>query len=59
MYYHIGAAYGIYSLMAIDPTDKSGIVIITSGTDTYRTGNTLFDICDDVISYCYDTIITN
>ena len=57
MYYHNGAAYGIFSLMAIDPTDKSGIVIITSGADTYRKSNTVFSVCNDVINYCYDEIL--
>ena len=52
-YYHNGIAYGVYSLMAIDPSDKSGIVVITSGADGKRNENTLFAVCEDVMTYCY------
>ena len=57
MYYHNGAAYGIFSLMVIDPSDKSGIVVVTSGADTQRRNNTVFGVCDDVMAYCYSEIL--
>ena len=57
MYFHNGASYGIFSLMAFDPADKSGIVIITSGAFTKRNKNTVFAICDDVMNYSYQNIL--
>lgn len=57
MYFHNGTAYGIFSLMAIDPSDKSGIVVITSGATTPRLKNTIFGVCDDVLNYAYENII--
>ena len=57
MYFHNGASYGIFSLMAFDPADKSGIVIITSGAFTKRNKNTVFAICDDIMNYSYQNII--
>ena len=57
MYFHNGTAYGIFSLMAIDPSDKSGIVVITSGATTPRLKNTVFGVCDDVLNYAYENII--
>ena len=57
MYFHNGASYGIFSLMAFDPDDKSGIVIITSGAYTNRNDNTVFAVCDDVLNYTYSHIL--
>ena len=57
MYFHNGASYGIFSLMAFDPADKSGIVIITSGAFTKRNKNTVFAVCDDIMNYSYQNII--
>jgi Beta-lactamase class C and other penicillin binding proteins len=57
LYYHNGAAYGIFSLMALDPSDNSGIVVITSGADAQRLSNTVFNVCDDVMDYCYAEIL--
>ena len=57
MYYHTGNYYGIYALLAIDPTDKSGVVIITSGANAARDDNTIFNVCNDVMNYCYENII--
>ena len=57
MYFHNGASYGIYALMAFDPADRSGIVIITSGAFTNRNKNTVFAVCDEVLNYTYGQII--
>lgn len=57
MYFHNGAAYGIFSLVAFDPADKSGLVIITSGAFTPRNKNTVFAVCDDVLNYVYDEVL--
>ena len=57
MYFHNGASYGIFSLMAFDPNDKSGIVIITSGALTKRNKNTVFAVCDDILNYTYSNIL--
>ena len=57
LYYHNGDSYGIYSLMAIDPADKSGVAVITSGAYAQRKKNTVFDVCDDVLNYAYGEIL--
>lgn len=57
MYFHNGASYGIFSLMAFDPADKSGIVIITSGALTKRNKNTVFAVCDDILCYTYENVL--
>ena len=57
MYFHNGAAYGIFSLMAIDPSDKSGVIVITSGATTPRLKNNLFAVCDDILNYSYEYLI--
>ena len=57
MYFHNGIAYGIYSLMAIDTNEKSGVVVITSGANGTRNENTIFAVCDDVLNYCYSDIL--
>ncbi len=57
MYYHNGEAYGIHSLMAFDLTDKSGIIVITSGASGVRNDNTVFAVCDEVMNLCYSEII--
>ena len=57
MYFHNGASYGIFSLMALDPADKSGVVVITSGALTKRNKNTVFAVCDDILNYSYENIL--
>ena len=57
MYYHTGNAYGIFALMAIDPRDGSGVVIITSGSHTGRDDNTIYQVCNQVLDYVYKEII--
>ncbi len=57
LYYHNGDSYGIYSLIAIDPSDKSGVAVITSGAYAKRNSNTVFDVCDDLLNYTYSEIL--
>ena len=57
LYYHNGAFYGIFALMAIDPADKSGVVVVTSGAQSGRLSNTTFQICNDVLHYTYSDIL--
>ena len=57
MYYHTGTFYGICALMAIDPSDRSGVIVITSGAHPARGDNTVFNVCNDVLQYCYSDII--
>ena len=57
LYYHNGAYYGIFALMAIDPVDKSGVVVITSGAYSSRQSNTTFAVCDEILKYCYKEIL--
>lgn len=57
MYYHTGTYYGVLAVMVIDPSDKSGVIVITSGAHPGRDDNTVFTVCNDVLNYCYDNII--
>ena len=57
IYYHTGNYYGIYALLAFDPDDKSGVIIITSGANTIRDDNTIFGVCNDVMDYCYSELL--
>lgn len=57
IYYHNGNYYGIYALMAIDPSDRSGVIVITSGANSQRNENTVFDVCNDIMNYCYKDLI--
>lgn len=57
MYYHNGEAYGIHSLMVFDLTDKSGVIVITSGASAVRNDNTVFAVCDEIMNLCYSEII--
>lgn len=57
MYYHTGTFYGILAVMVIDPDDKSGVIVITSGAHPARDDNTIFTVCNDVLNYCYKEII--
>ncbi len=58
LYGHTGNYYGIYALMAIDPEDKSGVIIITSGAHSKREDNTVFTVCNAVMNYCYSDILS-
>ena len=57
IYYHNGNSYGIYALLAIDRSDRSGVIVITSGANYQRNKNTVFDVCNDIMNYCYKDII--
>ncbi len=50
---HTGVNYGMYASFAIDPADKSGVVVFTSGANAQKTSSELFDVCTDVIRLCY------
>ena len=51
LYYHNGSSYGIFALMAIDPSDNTGVIVITSGAYSGRKANTIFEVCDEILTY--------
>ncbi len=57
VYYHPGSAYGVYSLMMFDPSDGSGVVVITSGASGKINDKKLYSVCADIIELCYDEVI--
>lgn len=57
MYFHPGNAYGVLSLAAYDKSDKSGVVIITTGADTKRDSYGNFKVCSDMLKYIYQNVI--
>ncbi len=57
MYYHTGAAYGIFSLMAYDLEDKSGVVILSTGSLDYSDDNDIRTICSETMELIYQDIL--
>lgn len=57
MYFHPGNAYGVLSLVAYDPSDGSGVVIITTGAERVRDKYLNFTVCSDILKYIYKNII--
>ena len=57
MYFHPGNAYGVLSLAAYDKSDKSGVVIITTGADLTRDKYGNFKVCSDMLNYIYQNVI--
>ncbi len=57
MYYHPGSAYGVYSLMAFDPSDGSGVVVVTSGASGKINNKKLYSVCADIMELCYEEVI--
>ncbi len=57
MYFHPGNAYGVLSLVAYDKSDKSGVVVITTGADMRRDDYGNFKVCSDMLNYIYRNVI--
>ncbi len=57
MYYHTGAAYGIFSLMAYDIEDGSGVVILSTGSLDYSDSNGVRTICSEIMELVYEDLI--
>ncbi len=59
MYYHTGAAYGVFSLMAYDLDDKSGVIILTTGSKDYSDDNDIRTICSETMELIYQDILND
>ncbi len=57
MYYHTGAAYGVFSLMAYDLEDKSGVVVFTTGALDFSDDNEIRTVCSDTLKLIYNDIL--
>lgn len=57
VYYHTGAAYGVFSLMVYDLEDKSGVVILTTGSLDYSDDNGIRTICSDIMELVYEDVL--
>lgn len=53
MYCHTGSNFGAYHSFAIDPEDKSGVVVLTSGADAEKNSAGLYDVCCEMIRSVY------
>ena len=58
LYYHTGSAYGVYSLYVYNPTDRNGVVIVTTGSSGKRDGNAVYAVCSYVVQAVYDAGIS-
>ncbi len=58
VYYHTGAAYGVFSLVLYDLEDKSGVVILTTGSLDYSDDNGIRTVCSDITELIYADILT-
>lgn len=57
VYFHTGAAYGVFSLMVYDLEDKSGVVILSTGSLDYSDDNGIRTICSDIMNLVYEDIL--
>ena len=57
MYFHTGAAYGVFSLMAYDLSDGSGAVILSTGSKDYSDENGIRTICSDILENAYSDLL--
>ncbi len=53
MYCHTGSAYGEYSGFAFDPSDRSGVIVITTGANAKMLDNGMYDVCLDMLKAAY------
>ena len=53
IYFHSGAAYGIYSCISYDPETGDGVVVLTSGANTGSEHYDIYDVCDEINKYIY------
>lgn len=56
MYYHNGNAYGVLSFACYDPAQRSGVVVVTSGSHE-NTDNGVYEVCRDIAELCYANLI--
>ncbi len=57
VYYHTGAAEGIFSMMLYDPADRTGVVILSTGASDYYYDNGMRHICLNTIQALYEDVI--
>jgi|GEM_PF-3759605 CubicO group peptidase (beta-lactamase class C family) len=53
LYYHSGAAFGVFSLICYDPVSRDGVVVITTGATTGYDEYGVTSVCGDIA----DTIL--
>lgn len=53
MHYHTGSNFGMYSSFAFDTSDRSGVVVLSSGADAQKEKSGVYDICGDIIRTIY------
>ena len=56
IYFHSGAAYGIYSCISFDPETGDGVVVLTTGADGGADRYGIYNICDAINKYIYKVI---
>ncbi len=56
IYFHPGAAYGVYSLISYDPETGDGVVILTTGADSAADRYGIYNVCDEINEYVYDIL---
>ncbi len=57
VYYHTGAAYGIFSLAIYDVTDKSGVVVFTTGSYAKSNSMGIRNSCLETAEVVYSNVI--
>lgn len=57
VYYHPGAAYGIYSVLIYDPADASGVVVLSTGAKDMKNSNGVRNVCLHAAEYVYSDVI--
>ena len=59
MWCQTGVNYGAYTSFAMDPSDKSGVVVFTSGAKAKKDESELLDVCTEIIRLCYSKMIAD
>ena len=53
IYYHTGSAYGVFSLLTIDPDTGDGVVVLTTGTPRQADEHGLYALCSQLSADLY------
>ncbi len=56
VYYHTGSAYGIFAMMVFDPSDASGVIVLSTGAADYKESSGARTVCSEIVSLVYEDI---
>lgn len=54
VYFHTGSAYGVYSLYVYNRQERTGVVVITSGSRATRDSDQVYAVCGQIARTVYE-----